>query len=241
MSQLLWYKQEQICHSRWLTTANGYLRLLLFGASNLDVEEKCKLYRLVSYTMSLYLPSFLMIHLNPKACEGSRLTLFQRNFLLVYKVIGPRLCDVVNRYFIQHALSWFSPHNVAMSMFSENPPFTKEALTSLSSLLEEVSVENLLLTATRETVLKHFFTVDSASAPCVLFGSNEFWKCVDYHNRCYEREIDKLKDLLHKKKNSRQFILRTANRSSPSLIFMQQLFVMTDLVKSWLKIWYATY
>ena len=62
-----------------------------------------------------------MIHLNPKASEGPRLTLFQRNFLLAHEVIDPRLYEVVNRYFIQHALSWLSPHNVAF----ENPPFTK--------------------------------------------------------------------------------------------------------------------
>ena len=86
-----------------------------------------------------------MIHLNSKACDGNRLTLFQRDFLRAYEVIDRSLHEVVNRYFIQHALSWLSPHNVAQSLYSENPPFTKEALTSLSSLLKEVSVENLPL------------------------------------------------------------------------------------------------
>ena len=52
---------------------------------------------------------------------------------------------MVSCYFIQRALSWLSPHSVAL----RNPPFTKEALKSLSSLPEEVSVENLLLTITR--------------------------------------------------------------------------------------------
>ena len=88
-----------------------------------------------------------MIHFNPQASEGSRLILFQRDFLLAHQVIA-RLYEVVNRYFIQRALSWLSPHNVAL----ENPPFVKEALTSLSSLPEEVSVENLLLTIIRGRV-----------------------------------------------------------------------------------------
>ena len=61
-----------------------------------------------------------MIHLNPKACEGSRLTLFQRDFLLAYEVIDPKLYEVVSRYFIQHALSWLSPHNAAQSKFAVN-------------------------------------------------------------------------------------------------------------------------
>ena len=115
-------------------------------------------------------------------------------------MIDPRLYEVVNRYFIQHALSWISPHNVALSFYSENPPFTKEALTYLSSLPEEVSAEKLLLTIARGTVLKHFFTVDGKSAPCVSFGSNEFWKCIDNHNRSNEREIGKLKRFVAQKK-----------------------------------------
>ena len=91
-----------------------------------------------------------MIHLNPKASEASPLKLFQRDFLLAHQVIDPRyLYEVVNRCSIQHALSWLSLHNVALSLYTENPPFTKEALTSLSALPEEVSVENLLLTITR--------------------------------------------------------------------------------------------
>ena len=105
LKHLLWHKQEQICHSLWLTTANGYLRLLLFGASNLDAKEKSKLYCLIYYIVSVDLPPFLVIHLNPKACEDSRLTLFQRDSLLAYEVTDPRLYEVVNRYFIQHALS----------------------------------------------------------------------------------------------------------------------------------------
>ena len=49
-------------------------------------------------------------------------------------------------------------------------------------------------------MLKCFLTVVSNSAPCVLFGSNEFWKCIDNHNRSNEREINKRKDSLHRKK-----------------------------------------
>ena len=141
-----------------------------------------------------------MIHLNQKSCESPRLTLFQRDFLLAYEVIDPKLYEVVNRYFIQVAFSWLLTHYIALRLYSKNPPFTKKALTSLSSLPEEVSVENLLLTITGGTARKHFFTVDSKSAPCVLFGSTEFWKCIDNHNRCEEREIGELKDLLHGKK-----------------------------------------
>ena len=39
----LWYKQEEISHFRWLTTANGYLQMLLFHSSDLTTVEKTKL------------------------------------------------------------------------------------------------------------------------------------------------------------------------------------------------------
>ena len=37
---LLTDEQEAICHARWLTTASGYLRLLIFNACRLDIGER---------------------------------------------------------------------------------------------------------------------------------------------------------------------------------------------------------
>ena len=66
LKNLLFYKQEKVCHSRWITTANGYMRTLIFNSSNLTATQKAKLQKIVSYIISVYLPSFLMIHLHPK-------------------------------------------------------------------------------------------------------------------------------------------------------------------------------
>ena len=81
IKSLLWYKQEEISHSRWLATANGYLQMLLYHSSDLTTVEKTKLSRLVSYIVSVYLPSFLMMHLKPHAYEGPFVTWFQRDRL----------------------------------------------------------------------------------------------------------------------------------------------------------------
>ena len=32
LKNLLSYKHEQICHSRWITIANGYMRMLIFNS-----------------------------------------------------------------------------------------------------------------------------------------------------------------------------------------------------------------
>ena len=53
LKSLLWYKQKEISHSRWLTTANGYLRMVLFHSSDLTTVEMTKLSRLVSYIVSV--------------------------------------------------------------------------------------------------------------------------------------------------------------------------------------------
>ena len=62
-----------------------------------------------------------MIHLKPHASEGPFLTLFQRDLALTFQAVDSDLCEVVNRYFMQHANSWLSPHNVALSVYFENP------------------------------------------------------------------------------------------------------------------------
>ena len=44
---------------------------------------------------------------------------------------------------------------IALSVYSENPPMTKEVLTSFTSLPEKMAVEDLLLT--RLAKLRHFY------------------------------------------------------------------------------------
>ena len=149
-----WYKQEEISHFRSLSTANGYLRMLLFISFDLTTVEKTKLSRLVSQIVSVNLPSFLMTHLKPHACEGLFVTLFQRDLLLAFEAVDSDECKVVNRYFFQHAKSWLLPPNITLSVYSENPPMTKKVFTSLTSLPEEVAIKDLLLT--RRAKLRNF-------------------------------------------------------------------------------------
>ena len=135
---LLWYKQEEINLSRWLIAANSYARMLLFHSSDLTTV-KTKLSRLVSYIFSVFLASFLMTHLKPHACEGPFVTLFQRDLLLAFGAVNSDVCKGVNRYVLQHAKSWLSPHSIALHVYSENLAMTKKVLTSLTSLPEEVA------------------------------------------------------------------------------------------------------
>ena len=89
LKNLLFHKQKKVCHSRWITTANGYMQKLVFNSSNLTATQKVKLQKIVSYIISVYVPSFLMIYLHPKAPEGPFLCLFQRDLLCSYFEIEP--------------------------------------------------------------------------------------------------------------------------------------------------------
>ena len=43
LKYLLECRQEETSHSRWITTASGYLRLLIFGLGNFGVDQKKKI------------------------------------------------------------------------------------------------------------------------------------------------------------------------------------------------------
>ena len=105
LKNLLFYKLEQICHSRWITIANGYMRMFIFNSKNLTDTQKNKLQKIVSYIVCVYVPSFLMIHFKPKAPEGP--FIFHRDLLSCFVEIDPNIIDVVMKYFLAHALQWF--------------------------------------------------------------------------------------------------------------------------------------
>ena len=85
---------------RWLTGANGYMRLLLFCYDSLNERQKDHVKLIVGFVASVYLPMFLKIHLNPAASEGPENMLFCRNLLLSYKEHSEALFETsVKRFF----------------------------------------------------------------------------------------------------------------------------------------------
>ena len=165
--EVMFYEQESTCHSRWVTTANGYLRMLIFNLGNFSSDQQHKLKKIISYIISVYVPSFIMIHLNPQAAQGPSLSLFQRDLILAYRQLEPDIADVVWKYFLPHASKWFSPINVALSVYAEVPPYSLEAVSS-SSFPTSVNIKAFLPEPKRR--LRHFFTTKSEEAPCIVAG-----------------------------------------------------------------------
>ena len=120
LKYLLEYRQEEISHSRWITTASGYLRLLIFGLGNFGVDHKKKLFKISSYIICVYVPSTLLIHLKSTASEGPFLTLFHRDILSAYRDIGLEIADVALKHFLKHATCWLSPKKCCFKCVRRN-------------------------------------------------------------------------------------------------------------------------
>ena len=154
------------------------MRTLIFNSRNLTIAQKNKLQEIVSYIISVYVRSFLMIHLHPKIPKGPFLPLFQLDLLSSYFEVEPNITNAVMKYFLAHASQWLSWKNIALSVHAEVAPYTAEAITTSESLPEELDVCSLL--QDRTTRLKQFFTKKSREAPCVSMTHVKptFWKSI---------------------------------------------------------------
>ena len=143
MKPLLTYEQEAACHARWVTTASGYVCLLIFNVGQLDDQQKSKLIGLISYIVSVYVPSFLLIHLKPCAAKGPEITLFQHNLLFACREIDSELADLALKYFYEQAIQWLTPINIALGVFAEVPPYPIDAVKT-GQFPDTVDVRKLL-------------------------------------------------------------------------------------------------
>ena len=80
---------------RWVTTANGYLRLPIFDVSLFDDGERAKPVKVDSYIISMCMTLFLLINLQPTTTECPGISFFQRNLLLPYREIDSKLANRV--------------------------------------------------------------------------------------------------------------------------------------------------
>ena len=161
------------------------------------------------YIVSVYVPSFLLIHLKPSAVEGPGITLFQRNLLFTFREINLELAEVALKYFYEHALQWMTPINVALDMFSEVPPYSFEAVKT-GHYPDSVDARKLL--QERKATLRDFFSAESTTAPCILCSEvpETHWRSIENNNRATERFIGKLKGIVqHKIRDSPSHLNKT--------------------------------
>ena len=129
-----------------------------------------------------------MIHFKPKACDRPFLALFQRDLLFAYQKVDKQLANMVLKYFVEHGSQWLSPKNVALTLFSNIPPLSLEAVKTSSSL--PVAIDARAQMKCRAARLKIFFNTQFQNVPCVTYSDiipARFWKSIDDNNRATER------------------------------------------------------
>ena len=88
--------------------------MLIFNSGNLSDIQKMKLVRIISFIISVYVPSFVMIHLNPKVVNGPTLTLFQRDLIFAYRHLDDDFAYVVRKCYVPHASQWLPPQQTLL-------------------------------------------------------------------------------------------------------------------------------
>ena len=174
------YCQEGVSHARWITTASGYLRTLIFGYG-VEPHYIPKLQRMASFIVCVCSPAFLAIHLKPSAADGPSITLFTKDLLLAYKDIDEPIFNAVQNHFVHHSSQWLNPKNIALSVHAEVPPFTLEAVKE-KTFPKQINMEQMLW---KRGTLRDFFTEDNKMAPCITSVSvlQMFWRNIDNNNR----------------------------------------------------------
>ena len=193
LKPLLFYRQETTSHARWLTTANGYLQMFIFGYC-VESAQISRLQRMVSFIVCVYLPAFLAIHLKSSAAEGPSVVLFTRNLLLAYKEVDLPVFEAIWKHFVQHASRWLSPKNIASSVHAEVPLYTVDAVKE-KAFPKNVDIHPALL---KRKQLRDFYAEESKFSSCIAcFSSPMFWKSIDNNNRSTERFIGRLKLIIN--------------------------------------------
>ena len=70
---------------------------------------------------------------------------------------------VLRKYFLSHASAWFSPVNVALSVWSEVSPYCLEAVSSPAAFPKSVNIHAFLNDPKRRS--RYFFTQKRKEAP----------------------------------------------------------------------------
>jgi len=188
MSKYLHFAQETTGHARWLTTANGYLRIKHFHIGNLKASQLVVLNKIVQFIVDVYVPSFFQIYLHPSAVEGPSVVLKIRNFMKACEVSCP-----AKKCFITHGAKWLNPTTAALGALDENIDVSKVSTTTTPDT-------KALLWSHRP--LTAFFDATSAASPCLTTGSLEDWKAFRNNNMSCERLIGQVKETINKKKVS---------------------------------------
>ena len=128
--------------------------IFLYGCEELSSAQAAKLKRIASFIVSVYVPMFFRIHLNPRATEGPDNMLFLRDVALDYKRMDNELVEVIRKIFLKHFHAGMKPTNVARNIQFKIPASKIDHLKHPDqSLPESVDIKRIGLEENTHEVL----------------------------------------------------------------------------------------
>ena len=95
----------------------------------LDAKQSKALLDIVTFIVNIYAPVFMQSNITPRVPDGPNIILLTRDLM---KDLG--VPDRVRDIFLDHAVTWMSPTNVAMVVHQECPPILADDVRALRVL-----------------------------------------------------------------------------------------------------------
>ena len=139
----------------------------------MTVTQKNKLLQITSYIISVYMPMFVKIHLNPRASEGPTNMIFLRYLLLDFRQQHTNLVDhCLKPVFVKHFCSWINPINVTLNIHSKSPCIPSKIVNDPDHQLPgDVNTKQL---AWKRAPIRPYFGSSSKAAPCLQIDDKVF-------------------------------------------------------------------
>jgi len=191
----LFYDQEIVHHARWMTKANGYLRILLFSPFNLTSDQQNVLHNVCKYVIDVYAPMFISIFTHPSVVDGPYLTLLNRDLM---HASDPTVVQYAIPSFLKHGSLWVSPKNVALASLSDQPPVLQQNVKKICNKpLDQPTTQKLLLGKKK---LSYFYDITSQCSPCLTMATPDVWRSFRNNQMPNERAIGMVKMCLLERK-----------------------------------------
>ena len=164
----------------WFSSAGGELVLLsvAFG-----------------FALGVFVPAWITVFFNPSAVSGPENILCISDFILsMDNTIKEIIERLVKSCFLSHALTWFTPQNLGLSLLSAKNDLSLQYIARIRTQLSVDLRRNILWQKNKP--LEAFITPDVAASPCLHTGSREFWISAMNNNMSCERYVGFMKKSL---------------------------------------------
>ncbi len=109
-------KTKHHFHFRWMATANGYIRHVLFKSDELSPTQKGNSLEVIKWVMNVYFPNFLRVHFKPRVPDGPKNMLYLRDLVLAYQYVDEEMTSMIKPHFLRHAVTWGLEDRILMLM-----------------------------------------------------------------------------------------------------------------------------